>query len=261
MVIVKVKDKEFYMDGYMKENLDFVKSRIQKRNEMFICILDGRVGSGKSTLADQYAYYCSDGNFDLKDKAFTVDDFDTILTNKIKGEAHNNVILDEAFEINKRKTTSMANMKILKKLQRIRSKNLYIWIVLPCLYDLDKNVILQLTNMFVHCYTDYDYGPKGRFASYSRKSLKNLWLKCRDTLSYYPWVSMPNFRGRFTKAFPSGDYNTYEKRKNDILDKADIEIKPKNKAREQRNKLIRNWAEEHGMKSALKFSGLSRQQT
>lgn len=239
MVIVSVNEKEFYMDGYTKKNMDFVKPLLPKRNETHIGIIDGRVGTGKSTLVDQLAYYCSDGNFTLDDKAFTVRGFSKILENAKKGQSNNNIVLDEAFELNRRRTNSMANMKILKQLQRIRSKNLWIWIVLPCVYDLDKNIILNLANIFIHTYTDYDFGQKGKYAVYNRHGLKRLWLYCRDSLSYYQKVSKPAYRARFTGKFLSSDYNVYERRKNKELDEFDKEEEPKiPKYQRQRNEII-----------------------
>jgi len=241
MVIVNVKDKKFYMDAYLKQNIDYVKSVLQKRNETFIGLIDGRIGSGKSTVVDQWAYYCTDGNFSLDDKAFTVEKFRDLLNSKKKGQKDNCVILDEGFELNKRKTQSEANMTILRQLQRIRSKNLWIWIVLPCVYDLDKNVILHLANLFVHCYKKGDFGRKGNFKIYDSDRLKWLWLKCRDHLSYSDKMVTPNFYGRFTQRFPSSDYDIYEKVKNRDLDELEEKLKKKDKPikyKEQRNELI-----------------------
>lgn len=251
MVVVKIKDKQFYIDGYTKKNLDFVKERLSKRNETHVGIIDGRIGTGKSTLVDQLAYYCSDGNFTLKDKAFTVKDFSDILQKKEKGEAANNVVLDEAFELNRRRSNSFANMKILKQLQRIRSKNLWIWIVLPSVYDLDKNIILNLASAFFHCYTDYDFGEKGRYMAYNRHQLKRLWLYCRDSLSYYDKYAKASYWARFTSKFLSSDYDEYEKVKNAILDESDKEpVEKTTKTKLGRDALIK-FLVESGFKKPL----------
>lgn len=241
MGVVKVKDHEYHIDGFLLKNLDFVKPLVKLRNEMHVTIIDGRIGTGKSTIVDQLAYYCSDGNFSLNDKAFCVKHFSELLEKAEKGQPNNNIVLDEAFELNRRKSNSLANYKILKQLQRIRSKNLWIWIVLPSVYDLDKNIILNLSNLFIHTYTDFDFAKKGKYSVYSRHSLKKLWLYCRESLSYYTKYSRPAFKGRFTARFPSGNYEKYEREKNKQLDEADKEEdKPKfNRWLNQRNMLIR----------------------
>jgi len=226
MVVVTVKDREYYLDGYLKSNLDYVKARLRRKNEMFIGIVDGRVGTGKSTFVDQIAHYCTDGNFTLDDKAFTVKDFSERLAKKKKGDLANCVVLDEAYELNKKKTASYANFKILKQLQRIRSKNLWIWIVLPSIYDLDKNIILNLANLFLRTYTKQDFGRKGQFLAFNRQQVKKLWLYSRQSLTY---GTRPCFYGRFTAKFPSGNYQLYENKKNKILDDSDDETENRSK--------------------------------
>ena len=57
-----VTDKQYYMDGYLKENLDILKQKLVKDDWFFIIIISGsnRVRVGKSTIAQQISYYLDD---------------------------------------------------------------------------------------------------------------------------------------------------------------------------------------------------------
>lgn len=54
--MVKVTDKDYYMDGYLQSNLDFCVERHNKKWDNLL-IIDGMERSGKSTLARQIGYY------------------------------------------------------------------------------------------------------------------------------------------------------------------------------------------------------------
>ncbi len=209
MVIVEVKGKSFYMDGYLKSNLDFVVDKVLNKNNMCVTVIDGRVGTGKSTIACQLGYYCSNGGLTLADETFDANQFTERINKSTKG---NNVICDEAFLLlNKRATLSSQNRILLALMQQMRIRQVFVWIVLPSVYDLDKNLILNLADFFIHCYSK-PFGRRGQFAVYDRTGLKKLWLYGRQAYSYSQKIAMPNFRGRFTKYFPL-DMKEYEKKK------------------------------------------------
>lgn len=241
MVLVSYNGKEYYMDGYLKANLDYVKKRVLEHNNMLVCIIDGRVGTGKSTLASQCAYYCSDGSFDTVHECFTLEQFEKVLKESKKGDA---IVLDEAFEIlNKRKTQSTANMQILSMLQQMRAKQVFIFIVLPSIYDLDKNLILNISDLLLHCYRK-DFGRRGQFACYNRQNMKELWIRCRQNYSYPRKIAKPNFIARFTGYFPIG-YEAYEKKKISALEKGTKEATQSEfeKYNSMRNTLVKNLRE------------------
>lgn len=252
MPIVNVADKNFYMDGYLKKNLDFVKDKVIHRVNMFTCIVSGRSGSGKSTAVGQWAYYLSNGKFGIDQETFTPQQFMEGLETIDKG---NSLVLDEAFAImNKRKTLSSQNMIGLSMLQQARIKQCFIFIVLPSMYDLDKNLILNIADLHIRCYRK-PFGRRGQFCVYNRKRLKNLWLHCRQSYSYSPKIAKANFRGRFTKFFPL-DIKAYEKKKALSLKSLVEEQKREGgKYIDQRNKLIRAYKEEN--KSVKDICGIT----
>jgi ABC-type oligopeptide transport system ATPase subunit len=214
MVMVTVRDKTYHMDGYLKSNLDFVKNRVLFHNDLCVILIDGRSGGGKSTLAMQIAYYLSEGKLTVGDVSFTTSQFAENLNSAQKGDCKP---LDEAFDVlNKRTVQSKSNMRLLSMLQKVRSKQIFIIITLPSIFDLDKNLTLNLADVFIHVYRK-DFGDRGQYKVYNRKGLKDLWLYCRQSMAYSPKVAQPNFKGRFTKFFPIDDI-AYEEKKQKSLD-------------------------------------------
>jgi|TARA_Y100000310_G_scaffold342241_1_gene444492 hypothetical protein len=234
-MIVKVGDKEFYMDRYLVNNLDYVKKCVLEKTNMCTMIIDGRIGSGKSTLGAQIAYYCSGGKASLESETFTPEQFTDCLKNVDKGGA---AILDEAFALlNRRKSLSSQNMIMLSMMQQARIKQCFIFIILPSFYDLDKNLVLNIADFLIHCYRK-DFGRRGQYAIYDRQGMIDLWLNCRQTYSYNPKVAKPNFKARFTGFFPF-DSKGYDKKKMKALeDMAREDQEGGNKYLNQRNKLI-----------------------
>jgi len=233
-MIVQVGGQEFYIDGYLKTNLDYVKSKVLNNNDMMVCIIDGRPGAGKSTIAAQAAYYLSDGKFTKDYQSFTSEQTVEIMNRMQPGDA---IVIDESFDqINRRQSMSSANMILLSLLQRMRSKRVFIFILLPYIYDLDKNVILGLSDTFIHCYRQ-PFGPRGQFTVYDGEAIKKLWLYGRQSYSYDERISKPNFRGKFTKFFPFS-YDEYEEKKQKSMEEM-VKRKPENqKYKNQRNVLV-----------------------
>lgn len=230
MVVVEVNGQNFFMDRFIKNIFDYVKPKVLHNKDFFLVLVDGRPGSGKSTGVGQFAWYLSDGNLTLDNCVFTIAELKERIENANKGDV---VWLDEGFELNRRTTQSAANMEMLNILNKARAKQIFIFICLPSVYDLDKNVILGLAHLFIHFYREGDFGRRGLFKVYDRHSLKKLWLNCRADLIYSNKFAIPNFFARTTKWFPF-DEKEYEKKK--------FESRPKDitekESKEERNKII-----------------------
>jgi len=135
MVVATINGKKQYLDGNLKKNLDYLIPRVKNKNNMHLCIVDGRPGTGKSTFVGGLAHYCSDGDMALDDECFTFEQFENSLKNARPGQ---NIILDEAFELlNRRKSASDVNFRLLSIIQKMRAKRVFIWIVLPYVYGCD----------------------------------------------------------------------------------------------------------------------------
>jgi len=186
--------QEFYIDGYLKENLDKAKDTIQKDWDMVFSV-DGYEGSGKSVFAQQVAFYC-DPTFNIDRIVFTPQAFQRVILNAEKNQA---VIYDEAYTgLSSRATMSQINKALVTMLAEIRQKNLFVLIVMPTFFDLDKYVALWRSRVLFHIYTSKDF-ERGYFAFYNIDRKKDLYVNGKKYYSYA--IPSPNFIGRFTNHY------------------------------------------------------------
>lgn len=197
-------DKEYYLDGYLQKNLDLAKSVIDEDWDM-VFVVDGNEGGGKSSLAIQCAYYL-DPTLSLDRVTFTPEEFTSAIRKANKKQA---VIFDEAFcGLSSRATMSSVNRTIVRLLTEIRQKNLFVFIVLPTFFDLDKYVALWRSRALLHVYVKNF--KRGQFEFYSSEKKKNMYVHGKKLYKYgYP---CPDFRGAFTKAMPLDDAAYREKK-------------------------------------------------
>ncbi len=214
--------KDLYMDGYLKTNLDMAIKVIRKDYDMVI-VVDGEEGCGKSTLAMQMAHYC-DPSLTLERVVFTPSEFRKAITTAKKYQA---VVYDEAYTgLSSRATMSMINRTLISMLAEIRQRNLFVFVVMPCFFDLDKYVSLWRSRILIHVYTKGF--ERGRFAFYNKDKKKALYMLGKKYYSY----SKPKFDfiGRFSKQYVI-DENAYkDKKKHSLLDRE--------KKREEREKYL-----------------------
>jgi len=203
----KLEPLEMYLDGYLKADLDFVRERVLEHNDFFLCIVDGKVGCGKTTRGIQIASYINQET-KLDNICFNLRQFEAKLKSAKEGEV---IVLDESFELNKRSSQSSANFRILTLLQAMREKKVFVILILPSIYDLDKTVILSLCDFFVHVWRA-PFGRRGQFSAYDRQGFIKLWLFARQTYTYPKKIARWVYQGRFTKCFPI-DYQAYRKKK------------------------------------------------
>lgn len=230
---------EYYIDDRLKKNLDekIIPSLIKKDKDCVICV-DGKEGSGKSTLAMQIGKYV-DPNLDLSRIVFSPEDFrEAILTAK-KGQC---IIYDEAFTgFSSRSSLSPVNRVLVSLAMQMRQKNLFIIIVLPTIFLLDKYMAMFRTRFLIHVFESK--GVRGYFKVYNSKKKKYLILMGAKTMTYQVKGLWTNFKGRFYGKFALGDENIekkYRKKKETAL--ADSEktsmTSAQVKFREQRDLMI-----------------------
>lgn len=220
--------KPIYYDGYLKQNLDVMKKVIKKDWDMTI-LIDGIEGGGKSVLGLQVGYYL-DPTLNLDRVVFTAEEFKKAV---IKAEKYQVIIFDEAFRgLSSRSAMSETNKKIVEMLAEIRQKNLYIIIICPTFFDLDKFAALWRSRILLHVYTSTNF-ERGyfRFFNYQRK--KNLYVNGKKFYNYS--CGKPNFIGRFSSACPLNQ-EEYRNKKYSALQNTKAIEEPKYKL--QRNALI-----------------------
>lgn len=206
---VQIGDKQYYMDGYLLENLQRAKSIIKKDWDM-VFLYDGYEGSGKSVKAMQDAYFC-DPTLSLDRVTFSPWEFSKAIKGADKYQA---VIYDEAFTgFLSRQTMTLINTILVKMLAEIRQKNLFVFIVMPSFFDIDRYVSLWRSRALIHVYIG-DNHQRGYFSFYNHERKKDLYMMGKKHYSYAK--PAPNFIGRFTNYYPL-DEKAYRQKKNDAL--------------------------------------------
>lgn len=242
MAKIIIEDKNFekpityFMNDRIKKNLDeIVIPALKKKDKDYVLSIDGMEGSGKSTLAFQVGKYV-DRTLNLDRVVFNAEDFRQAIFKAKKGQC---IVYDEAFTgFSSRASLSAINRVLVSLMMQMRQKNLFVIIVLPTFFLLDKYVALYRARALIHVYENK--GIRGYFRLYSRKIKRLLYMTGQKTYSYK--IRTP-FKGRFYGVFALGDEN-YEKkyRKKKIKALEDTEKNPMTagqvKYREQRNLLM-----------------------
>jgi len=208
MVLIDNK-KGQYINGFMQANLDIANKGIHKDLDMLFCY-DGGEGSGKSTCAMQHAFYV-DRTFCVDRMVFTPNEFRNAIIRAGKYQA---IQYDEAYTgMSSRAAMSLINRTLISMLAEIRQKNLFIFVVMPTFFDLDKYVALWRSRALVHVYMG-DGFTRGNFAFYNTDRKKNLYILGKKFYNYN--CVKPNFIGDFTNWYPI-DEAVYRKKKHDSL--------------------------------------------
>ncbi len=197
----------YYMDDNLKRNLDDkVKPALHKKDKDYFIAIDGGEGSGKSTLAFQIGKYV-DPTLDLDRVVFTPEEYKNAIFRAEKGQC---VIYDEAFTgLSSRSALSTINRTLVSLMMQVRQKNLFVIIVLPTIFLLEKYVSLFRTKVLIHVYENK--GKRGYFRIYSKKLKMGLILdKAAKTYGYK--VRTPRrMKGRFYGIFALGKKKIEEK--------------------------------------------------
>ncbi len=229
-VLVDGLEKSLYMDNKLYTQLTTkVKPNIHKKDKDWVGVIDGGEGVGKSVLAMQIAKVL-DPNFNLKKVCMTPNEFTTAIVKARKGDC---IVFDEAFTgLSSRASLTEVNKIIVSLMMEMRQKNLFVLIVMPTFFLLDKYVALWRAKGLFHVYLKK--GKRGRWVYFNNKKKKLLYILGKKLYDY----SKPRvrFRGRF-----QDQYTVNEK---DYRDKKNISLRKKSRLTkaqvylEQRNVLI-----------------------
>ncbi len=246
--IVEIKGKDgktisYYLEPRLKSTLlNKVIPSLHQKDKDCVLVLDGAEGSGKSTFALQIGKFV-DHSLDLSRVVFDAESFRQAIFKAKKGQC---IIFDEAFTgLSSRASLSGINRTLVSLMMQMRQKNLFVIVVLPTFFLLDKYVALFRTKALVHVYENK--GRRGYFRVYNRKLKRLLYLAGKQTYSYGSKGSKKNiytdFKGHFYGVFALGDENV-EKKYRENKDKA-LKATEKNpmsagqvKYREQRDVIL-----------------------
>jgi hypothetical protein len=193
----------YYLDPWIKKRFDEkVLPDLMKKDKDCIIAIDGKEGTGKSTLGLQYCKYI-DPSFNLNRVTFTPDEFRQAIYDAQKGQA---VMFDEAFTgFSSRASLSGINKTLISLMMQIRQKNLFVVIILPTFFLLDKYISIFRTRVLIHVYETG--GRRGYFRVFSSKK-KRLLILNKDSRTYSYGIKTKR-KGRFYGVFALGDQ--YEK--------------------------------------------------
>ncbi len=215
-ITIKVDDetKTIYMDGKLhKRIMAKVKPKIEKKDFDWVWIVDGPEGSGKSVLAAQVAKVL-DPDFNLKRMCMTPDEFTKAIIKAKKGQC---VVFDEAFTgLSSRASLTEVNRLLVSLMMEMRQKNLFVIIVMPTFFMLDRYVALFRAKGLFHVY--FKAGRRGRWVYFNNKKKKLLYILGKKMFSYGKPKS--SFRGRFYDQYTINEEEYREKKKNTLMRKS-----------------------------------------
>ncbi len=205
------KKEEYPIDNIIKPELKKIKIAVTKKDRDYVMVIDGEEGSGKSVLAMQIAK-ALDPKFNLDNICFNADQFIERLKHSPK---HSCIVLDEAYNsANSRATLTEVNRSLVGVATEMRQRNLYVIIVLPSFFDLDKYFALWRCRCLMHVYFARD-GSRGRYILFPKTKKKYLYLTGKKFYDYSKPKS-PFPPCRFSHYYPV-DEMEYRKKKEEAF--------------------------------------------
>ena len=181
----------FYMDDKLHRQIQRkVKPKIERKDNDWVWVVDGAEGCGKSVFSMQIAKVL-DPDFDLSQVCMSPTEFTQAVIKARKGQC---VIFDEAFTgLSSRASLTEINKMLVGLMMEMRQKNLFVIIVMPTFFMLDKYVALFRARGLFHLY--FKDGRRGRWIYFNNRKKKLLYLLGKKLFSYSKPKS--SFRGRF----------------------------------------------------------------
>lgn len=184
--MLKVTDKQFWIDPYLKSNLDILKKAVRNKYDCIICV-DGMEGTGKTVLGATVSYYLAyDENrgysrFNLRCFAWTPEDIERAI---LRAPPRSAILCDEFVMagLSSDAGTQMQNT-LIKYFTLIRKKQLYIVLIIPYFFMLRKYFAIARTRALIHV-TTKDGVTRGTFKFYNYEQKRFLYFNGQKTWSY-----------------------------------------------------------------------------
>jgi energy-coupling factor transporter ATP-binding protein EcfA2 len=202
--------RKLYMDNYLHKSISSkIIPKIKKKDFDWVWVVDGGEGSGKSVLAQQLAKVL-DPNFNIDRMCMTPKEFTKAILRAKKGQC---VVFDEAFTgLSSRASLTEINKLLVSLMMEMRQKNLFVIIVMPTFFLLDRYVALFRARGLFHVYLKG--GKRGRWIYFNNKKKKLLYLMGKKLYDYSKPRS--SFRGRFMDQYTINE-GEYRKKKGEAL--------------------------------------------
>lgn len=218
----------YYMDNRLKRDLDTkVKTSLNQKGEDYVLVIDGRERWGKTTLGIQIGKYL-DHDLDLNRICFSANEFRKAIVN---AKPKSCVIYDEAYRgLGSASALSEVNRILKGMMMEMGSKNLFVIIILPTFYLLEKYVALWRARALIHI------PKKSYWRLYNTKLKQKLYLDIRGKRGYTYGHVRTRYRGRFYKGYLINE-DEYNKKKTESFIRS-YKTTKQEKYKEQRNKFI-----------------------
>jgi len=224
----------FYMDGYLKMNLDGIPNFLKKEWDVVGVISGhGKVGTGKSTKALQVAYYLAwllaggkmideeyekgkfrtkeiispkrEVKFGMENIVFTPEDLMKKAESLYKKYGPNQVIVYDEGKSGLDSANAMMsiNKAMVEFMQRCRVYHHIILIVLPNFFKLHEDYAVARSLFLIDCYADQQFN-RGYFSFYNELQKEKLYYFGKRLIGVRARynAAKESFWGKFTKWMP-----------------------------------------------------------
>jgi len=234
---------DYYISPPAEGELARIKKAVITKDRDFVMVIDGEEGSGKSVLAQQVARRL-DPKFNIENVCFNADQF---LARLKKAPKHSCIVLDEAFSsANSRSALTEVNRSLIGVATEMRQQNLFVIIVIPSFFDLDKYFALWRCRALFHVYFKKD-GSRGSYIIFPKSKKKYLYLSGNKFYDYSKPAS-PYPVCRFNNHYTI-DEEEYRKKKSDAFKKRVVSNLAK-RWKLQRDALVREMYHNKKVRSA-----------
>lgn len=241
------KEKSFYMDDRLDRDLRTkVYPDLMKNDKDNVFLIDGGEGTGKSKFGDilgAHAGLNMECDYDLDSICLAPEEFRDRIQNCPPRTV---VIYDEAHRgMGSRRALSEINNILVDLMMEMRQKNLYVLIIMPTFFLLDKYAALFRAKGLFHVYEKKR--KRGYWCFFNEKNKLRLYVLGKKLLNYNV-MKWPRYRGRFFDQW-SIDETKYRAKKLKVF-KDKPRITKSESFKEQRDALIRAYFEEINIKQS-----------
>lgn len=222
---------EYFMEDILRVNIDSqVRPILEKKDEDYIIIVDGRERTGKSVFAIQLARYV-DPTFTQDRICYSAKEFRQAV---ITANPREVIIFDEAYRgLSAKGALTETNKVLTSMMMEMGQKNLFVIVVLPYFSYLERYVAVERSRGLFHIYKNK--GVKGYWKYYNYGKKAKLY-ELRANPSKYKIIKT-RFKGRFYGKYAI-DETTYRRKKAESLQSGFAVETREDRAARQRNHLI-----------------------
>lgn len=198
---------EFYLDGYHHKILLEAKERNDKNFDTNIVVV-GEEGAGKTTFAFLSALALNWKSLNIDNCVFNSEQFMKAVDN---ADPYTVIIYDEADDMGNHWADKLL-IALKKKMKRIRKKNLFIFLVTPDFFELNKYFVIHRAVALINVYTGNNL-DRGYWSIWNRHDKRQLYIKGKKfmDISSHPPTKFGRFRN-IPSWFPI-DMKEYENKK------------------------------------------------